>query len=347
MEWIKENLKVIIIAFILMAVAWWFLLAPRPATAADLGGNCCADLEERIAELEATTARKGNRKVSLEISGEVNKALLYYNTSGDSDWAVIDNSTSESRVRFIGAAKISPSLSAGYILELHTGFTEKVPNPTSNDISVRRSAVWIDGTMGRLTIGQYDTATYGISEAVIANTDMAVRPLNFFGAGPTTYIANLVRYDSPEILTGLRFAASVVPNYDGDDTLSSFALKANGRAGEIRFLAAAGIDHMDGDTLYSFALGGLHEPSGLFLNANVVAEDGDKAWHLTGGLERRFSEIGRTTLYGEYLDADGGEETFWGFGVVQNIEGAAMDVYASYRKIDEADMGLLGSRIRF
>ena len=31
------------------------------AQAADLGGDCCADLEERVAELEATTARKGNR----------------------------------------------------------------------------------------------------------------------------------------------------------------------------------------------------------------------------------------------------------------------------------------------
>jgi hypothetical protein len=30
------------------------------AKAADLGGSC-ADLEERVAELEATTARKGNR----------------------------------------------------------------------------------------------------------------------------------------------------------------------------------------------------------------------------------------------------------------------------------------------
>lgn len=39
------------------------------AMAADLGGDCCADLEERIAELEATTVRKGNRKVSLEVSG--------------------------------------------------------------------------------------------------------------------------------------------------------------------------------------------------------------------------------------------------------------------------------------
>ena len=41
------------------------------ARAADLGGDCCADLEERVAELEATTARKGNRRVSLTISGQV------------------------------------------------------------------------------------------------------------------------------------------------------------------------------------------------------------------------------------------------------------------------------------
>jgi hypothetical protein len=43
------------------------------AKAADLGGNCCADLEERVAELEATTARKGNRKVSLTLSGYVSQ----------------------------------------------------------------------------------------------------------------------------------------------------------------------------------------------------------------------------------------------------------------------------------
>jgi hypothetical protein len=47
------------------------------ASAADLGGNCCADLEERIAELEATTARKGNRKVSLTVSGWVNQQVTF------------------------------------------------------------------------------------------------------------------------------------------------------------------------------------------------------------------------------------------------------------------------------
>jgi hypothetical protein len=49
---------------------------PAPASAADLGGSCCADLEEREAELEATASRKGQReKVELKISGFVGRAL--------------------------------------------------------------------------------------------------------------------------------------------------------------------------------------------------------------------------------------------------------------------------------
>ncbi len=53
-------------------------LTAGSASAADLGGNCCADLEERIAELEATTARKGNRKVSLTISGWVAEQVMWW-----------------------------------------------------------------------------------------------------------------------------------------------------------------------------------------------------------------------------------------------------------------------------
>ena len=52
--------------FALAAVAG-LAMGSMSAQAADFGGDCCADLEERVAELEATTARKGNRKVSLTI----------------------------------------------------------------------------------------------------------------------------------------------------------------------------------------------------------------------------------------------------------------------------------------
>ncbi len=63
-------------AVAIVAAAGLFSLTP--ANAADLGGDCCADLEERVAELEATTVRKGNRKMSLTVSGRVNRALMWY-----------------------------------------------------------------------------------------------------------------------------------------------------------------------------------------------------------------------------------------------------------------------------
>jgi hypothetical protein len=53
-----------------------------PARAADLGGDCCADLEERVAELEATVARKGNRRMSLTISGQVSTAVMAWDAGG-------------------------------------------------------------------------------------------------------------------------------------------------------------------------------------------------------------------------------------------------------------------------
>ena len=49
------------------AVSALGFFAASPAKAADLGGDCCADLEERVAELEATTVRKGNKKVKVEL----------------------------------------------------------------------------------------------------------------------------------------------------------------------------------------------------------------------------------------------------------------------------------------
>ncbi len=56
-------------AYLALLTATGLVAAGPSAKAADLGGDCCADLEERIAELEATTARKGNRKVSLTNPG--------------------------------------------------------------------------------------------------------------------------------------------------------------------------------------------------------------------------------------------------------------------------------------
>ena len=83
------------------------------AKAADLGGDCCADLEERVAELEATTARKGNRKVSLTVSGWVNEQVLYWNDGTENNVYVGNNDMERSRFRFVGEAEDRQGLVGG------------------------------------------------------------------------------------------------------------------------------------------------------------------------------------------------------------------------------------------
>jgi hypothetical protein len=94
-------------------------LSAGSASAADLGGNCCADLEERIAELEATTARKGNRKVSLTISGWVAEQVMWWDDGIEQNVYVTGlGTTLATNVKFTGQATIAPGYYAGYVLHL-------------------------------------------------------------------------------------------------------------------------------------------------------------------------------------------------------------------------------------
>ncbi|MFN3746820.1 MAG: porin, partial [Hyphomicrobiaceae bacterium] len=103
-----------------------------PATAADLGGDCCADLEERVAELEATTARKGTRKVSLTISGQVSQQLMFWDDGIQSDMYVSGPTQSNSRWRMLGTAKISPEITAGFLYELEAFASQSTSQNQSN-----------------------------------------------------------------------------------------------------------------------------------------------------------------------------------------------------------------------
>jgi hypothetical protein len=158
-----------------------------PAQAADLGGDCCADLEERVAELEATTARKGNRRVSLTISGQVSTAVMAWD-SGDapnednfdsSDVYVVDGTYNGGTfVSFTGSARINPNVSAGFqvVLGMDVGARSHQVNQldddgqvggrggTDNDIVMTLSNWYLDHKqLGRLTVGRINTSTAGIT----------------------------------------------------------------------------------------------------------------------------------------------------------------------------------------
>ena len=160
-----------------IAAAGLALAGIAPASAADLGGNCCADLEERVAELEATTARKGNRKVSLTVSGFVNEAILGWDDGRERNAYIVTNETAQDRVRFLGQAEITKGWTAGYLLELGIrGNREDRSSQNSassdNGVSVRHSAWYLSGKdYGKVWVGQTSDAADGITEINLANTN--------------------------------------------------------------------------------------------------------------------------------------------------------------------------------
>jgi hypothetical protein len=134
---------------------------------ADLGGNCCADLEERVAELEATTARKGNRKVSLVISGWVTEQIMGWDDSISSD-AYVGTSLNDlgNRLHFDGSAKIDAEWSAGYSLRLDViganGFVQDANNASggSGPPGTLNSYWWLKSErLGRVSVGRQSQAS--------------------------------------------------------------------------------------------------------------------------------------------------------------------------------------------
>ena len=101
-----------------VAIALLSVASPASTRAADLGGNCCADLEERVAELEATTARKGNRKVSLTVYGQVNQAIMFWDDGFEDNAYLVTNDNARTRFGFKGDAKIADDWKAGFNLEV-------------------------------------------------------------------------------------------------------------------------------------------------------------------------------------------------------------------------------------
>ena len=74
------------------------LIGSTPATAgADLGGDCCADLEARVAELENTTLQKGNKKLSVTLSGWMFKLGTWWNDGLESNLYWGDGETTLSK----------------------------------------------------------------------------------------------------------------------------------------------------------------------------------------------------------------------------------------------------------
>jgi hypothetical protein len=158
--------------------------AATSASAADLGGNCCADLEERIAELEATTARKGNRKVSLTISGWVAEQVMWWDDGAERNTYVTGlGTTLASHFTLSGSAQIRPGLKAGYTMVIEADTADPLLVSQTNDdtavgVNVQQSYWYLkDDHWGQVSVGQLSPVSH--NTAILVDGSGSLVPANW------------------------------------------------------------------------------------------------------------------------------------------------------------------------
>lgn len=170
------------------AVVSLCLLAPSPSAAADLGGDCCADLEERVAELEATTARKGNRKVSLTITGYVAKQIMFWSDGVERNAYVTDmGPTQATNFRFTGEAAIAPGWKAGYMIRIQ----DLTDNPMGSNQDRDSTDQGLNVQMSNWYIASKDYGKVSVGRNALAAKSAAM----FTDLSGTQVIANYVLFD--------------------------------------------------------------------------------------------------------------------------------------------------------
>lgn len=283
-----------------------------PASAADLGGDCCADLEERVAELEATTARKGNRKVSLTISGWVSRDIGWYEDDVDGDegseWYSAGHGVSGSRIQFAGSAQLTANWTAGYTMRIRLN-----DDRTNNVLDAAggagnggggffhdRNFVYLKNErLGTFIIGQAPAPTDGVANISLgghgvvgdsAGTDWNGADIQGFDLEQGTHQA--IAWISPTY-RGFTFAVAWADlDIDsvavGDDDAASdawdFALRYAQEFGPIRLAAGIGYTVLDNDEGIPAAAGGdgnvmgsvalMHTPTGLNVSFAAGTEMG-------------------------------------------------------------------------
>ncbi len=332
-------------------------MALTPAVAADLGGDCCADLEERVAELEATTARKGNRKVSLTISGWVARDIGWIeDENGKDEFYSSGHGVSGSRFQFAGSAALTSTWTVGYVLRARVTQDRNSGTLTQagashgpgfvSPLKTDKNFIYFkNARLGTFVIGHAYVPTDGVAEISLGGRGVTgtseanlwnATSLNGFNLEQGVH--ETIAWVSPT-LRGFTYSVAWVDlngptafgalNYDTDGW--DMALRYAGEFGPIRIAAGIGYTFYDDGTNGSNVTGSaslMHTPTGLNI-AFAAGTENDGGFNNAGNAADIYDK--------QYWHLQGGvNRDFTGMGNTS--------IYAEYGEYDyDGDNGVLAA----
>lgn len=311
MQFLRSRRTGMSVAFSMPISCALSFAAMQPALAADIGSECCADLEERIAELEATAARKGNRKVSLTISGYVAQELTFWDDGREQNAYLHGlGPTQATNVRFGGKAQIMPGWTAGFLIRIQNlsddafgraggvGLDQNNPN-LDRGLNTQVASWFIDSKdYGKLTVGRQVHAAKSAAMGTDQSGTQVIDSYTFLAGFPQFIVRSSGNLAPPELTWGqLSFCYVQALSFGGDcngivmngvryDTPSVAGFTASVSWGE--------------DDFWEVGLRYAREFSGLKLALGVGYSD--FSWNGTGTLSAGSTKDSQFFQAGGYLE---------------------------------------------
>jgi predicted porin len=325
--------------------------------------------EKKIVKAPADkVVTSGQERVKLSISGWVNRAVNVVDDGKDTEAYYVDNDNSESRVNFVGTAKVSDDLTLGSRIELtiapnKAGSVDQNDQETGDVFEQRWTEVSLDSKrFGKLSLGKGFTASYGIASSDLSGTGVIATSTIVDLAGGMLFrqksddsltdlrVAyafsdfnglsrkNRFRYDTPKFY-GAHLAVSAVSDQRYDAGLywgvKGYGFKAAGAAG------IADPNEADSDLQYAGSISVLHEDTGLNLSLSAGMLERDNQSDPTnffvkaGWLAKLFS-VGSTAFsvdytLGDNFPTENDEGYSVGAAAVQQFKKYGTEIYALYR----------------
>ena len=255
------------------------------------------------------TVTSGNDKIKLAISGQLNRAVIVANDGYNNTLYHVDNTVSNSRIRFVGTAKANDDLTVGTRIEM------AISPDRSSAVSQQQKYLtdtyfdqrWVElsltsKTFGKLSIGKGDTASNTTAEVDLSKTDVVqYASITDMGGGflfrskngTQAFIPNgtsslkvsdafksfdglsresRLRYDSPN-LYGFNLAGSLVSNQRSDLALfwggEGYGFKGAGA------FAVSNPKLTDAGLIYDGSFSLLHTATGLNLTLSGAMQEYD------------------------------------------------------------------------
>jgi uncharacterized membrane-anchored protein YhcB (DUF1043 family) len=347
--------------------------AQTQAVQAKSKADMAVDTANKATEAAQATAKRevtsGQDRVKLAVSGQVNRAVNMVDDGDNTKAYFVDNDASNSRLRFIGTAKMTDDLALGSRIEFafapneSSTVTQGNEGGDENFVQGRWAEVSLDSkTYGKLSLGKGDTASNNTSQVDLSRTDVImyssisdiVAGLQFrtkngkdltgievadaFNDQDGLSRQSRVRYDTPSFY-GFNLAGSAVSNQRSDAALfwggQGLGFKAAGAG------AVSNPNQDETDLRYNGSFSILHEMTGLNLtvSAGMLERDHqDDAANLYAklGWIAKFFDVGETAFGVDYtrsynLPDENDDGYSVGAAMVQSLEKFGTELYIQYR----------------